>query len=207
MLSKIEGGRKRGRHGPCGLQSVFLGCLLRGLCPEKVAFLTASWVVCPPRLHLWGRAFLRAGLVSTREPTAMRFSAWGLAHVPPPHGSELPCLSACLCSLQAAALSPFSRTAGRVLRGTGGGKRNGRHLSCSQLGWKCTVSSVLIRRCLNHPQGQLSICEDQTMTCVGSTVSVVVWMSFSSLPQIHVPLCPSFLTWTLSSFPPDTSGF
>ena len=106
-----------------------------------------------------------------------------------------------------AALSPFSRTAGRVLRGTGGGKRSGRHLSCSQLGWKCTVSSVLIRRCLNHPQGQLSICEDQTMTCVGSTVSVVVWMSFSSLPQIHVPLCPSFLTWTLSSFPPDTSGF
>lgn len=156
-------------------------------------------------------ASLGAGLSQSgsgvQEPTAMRFSAWGLAHVPPPHGSEPPCLSACLCSLQAAALSPFSRTAGRVLRGPRGGKRSGRHLSCSQLGWKCTVSSVLIRRCLNHRQGQLSICEDQTMTCVGSTVSVVVWMSFSSLPQIHVPLCPSCLTWTLSSFPPDTSGF
>lgn len=147
---------------------------------------------------------------------------WCSRGSPPPCGSQpgaLPtcllrmvqsrpvCLSACLCSFQATALSPFSRTAVRVLRGAGGGKRSGRHLSCSQPDWKCTVSSVLIRRCLNHPQGQLSICEDQTMTCVGSTVSVVVRMSFSSLPQIHIPLCPSFPTWTLSSFPPDTPGF
>ena len=143
-----------GRTGwPGGLQSaVFLGCPLRGLCLETAAFLTASWVVCPPRPHLWGLASLRAGLGCTREPTAMRFSAQGLAHVPPPHGSEPPCLSACLCSFQAAPLSRFRRIDGRVLRGTGGGKRSGRHLSCSQSGWKHTVSPVLlISRCLNYP--------------------------------------------------------
>ncbi|CAM9879208.1 unnamed protein product [Rangifer tarandus platyrhynchus] len=39
----------------------------------------------------------------------MRFSARGLAHVPPPHGSGPPCLSACLCGFQAAALSPLQQ--------------------------------------------------------------------------------------------------
>ena len=132
--------------------AVSLGCPLRGLCLETAVFPAASWVVCSPRPHLWGLASLRAGLRSAREPTAMRFSAQGLAHVPPPPQSLPVCLSACLCSSQAVPVSRSSRTTGRVLRGTGGGKRSGRHLSCSQSSWKHTVFPVLlISRCLNYP--------------------------------------------------------
>ncbi|XP_055413678.1 uncharacterized protein LOC129635080 [Bubalus kerabau] len=54
--------------------------------------------------------------------------------------------------------------------------------------------------------GLRSTC-DQMTASAGSTVSVVVRMSFSPRPQIRFPLCPTFPTWTLSSFPPDTPGF
>lgn len=133
---------------------------------------------------------------------------WGPRGRPPPCGSQprasptclLPmvqsrpvCLSACLCSFQATPLSRFRRTAGRVLRGFGGGKRSGRHLSCSQSGWKHTVSPVLlISRCLHYPLGASS-----------PLVKIrrrPVRMSFSPLPQIRFPLCRTFPTWTLSSF-------
>lgn len=124
----------------------------------------------------------------------MRFSAQGLATCLLPMVQSRPvCLSACLCSFQATPLSRFRRTAGRVLRGFGGGKRSGRHLSCSQSGWKHTVSPVLlISRCLHYPLGASS-----------PLVKIrrrPVRMSFSPLPQIRFPLCRTFPTWTLSSF-------